>query len=369
MKYFIFLIINVLLLNVLVNGAFQTTIFRETNNDFIGKNVCISPLSIFQVLGLTTNGGKGVTQDEMVSALEATSLENLNNINLNILQSIRQFETVEIANGVMTKFDPTLMFLKVCIKYEAAILPLVSVDQVNEWCSEKTHGKITKILDELDSNTAMLLLNTVYFKADWKYPFDPIDTYPGDFTDINGGTKKVKFMSQINNFKYYEDNNVQAVELPYKNDSTSAIIILPKAKIDVDTYLKSLDDNELNTILDGLKSKLISLSLPKFEIEFETKFKDILTRLGMVQAFNLNADFSGIKCYGGIYINDVIHKTYLKVDEKGTEAAAVTVVEMLETAILVDVFMNVNRPFIFIIRSTKLPKNNDLLFLAKVANL
>ena len=134
--------------------------------------------------------------------------------------------------------------------------------------------------------------------------------------------------------------------------------------------MKSLDDNELNTILDGLKSKLIRLSLPKFEIEFETKFKDILIKLGMVQAFNpFAADFSGIKCYGGIYINDVIHKTYLKVDEKGTEAAAITVVEMFETAILVDVFMKVNRPFIFIIRSTKLPKNNDLLFLAKVADI
>ena len=133
--------------------------------------------------------------------------------------------------------------------------------------------------------------------------------------------------------------------------------------------MKSLDDNELNTILAGFTSKRVSLSLPKFEIEFETKFKDILNRLGMVQAFNLNADLSGIKCSGGIYIDNVIHKTYLKVDEKGTEAAAVTVVEMLETAILVDVFMNVNRPFIFIIRSTKLPKNNDLLFLAKVTDI
>ena len=271
MKYFIFLITNVLLLNVLVNGAFQTTIFRETNNDFIGKNVCISPLSIFQVLGLTTNGAKGVTQDEMVSALEATSLENLNNINLNILQSIRQFETVEIANGVMTKFDPTLMFLKICIKYEADIFPLVSVEQVNEWCSEKTHGKITKILDELDS-AVMLLLNAVYFKADWKYPFNPSYTYTGKFTGPTE-TKDVRFMTQTKNFNYYEDNNVQVVELPYKNDSTSAIVILPKEKIDVDTYLKSLDDNELNTILAGFTSKRVSLSLPKFEIEFETKFK------------------------------------------------------------------------------------------------
>ena len=371
MKYFIYLITNVLLLNVLVNGAFQTSIFRETNNDFPGQNVCISPLSMFQVLGLTTNGAKGVTQDEMVSALEATSLENLNNINLNILQSIRQFETVEIANGVMTKFDPTLMFLKICIKYEASIFPLVSVEQVNEWCSEKTHGKITNILDKLNPNTVMLLLNAIYFKADWQHPFNPSYTYTGEFIDptVKGGTKEVQFMTQTKNFNYYEDKSVQVVELPYKNDSVSAIVILPQEKIDLDTYLKSLDDNVLNTLLAGLTSKKVKLSLPKFEIEFKNKFKDILMRLGMVQAFNRNADFSGIKCSGGIYINDVIHKTYLKVDEKGTEAAAVTVVEMWETAILVDVVMNVNRPFIFLLRSSKLPKNNDLLFMAKVANI
>ena len=369
MKYFIFLIINVLLLNVLVNGAFQTTIFRETNNDFPGQNVCISPLSMFQVLGLTTNGAKGVTQDEMISALEATSLENLNNINLNILQSIRQFETVEIANGVMTKFNPTLMFLKICIKYEASIFPLVSVEQVNEWCSEKTHGKITKILDELNPDTVMLLINAVYFKADWQHPFNPSFTYTGKFTGPTE-TKDVRFMTQTKNFNYYEDNNVQVVELPYKNDSTSAIVILPKDKIDVDTYLKSLDDNELNTILAGFTSKRVSLSLPKFEIEFETKFKDILMKLGMVQAFDITADFSGIKCSGGIKVNDVIHKTYLKVDEKGTEAAAVTAVDMIATTALVEIItVNVNRPFIFLLRSTKLPKNNDLLFLTKVANI
>jgi serpin B len=369
MKYFIFLITNLLLLNVLVNGAFQTSIFRETNNNFLGKNVCISPLSIFQILGLTTNGAKGVTQDEMVSALETTSLENLNNINLNILQSIRQFETVEIANAVMTKFEPTLMFLKICIKYEASILPLVSAEQVNEWCSEKTHGKITKILDELNPDTVMLLINAVYFKADWQHPFNPSFTYTGKFTGPTE-TKDVRFMTQTKNFNYYEDNNVQVVELPYKNDSTSAIVILPKDKIDVDTYLKSLDDNELNTILAGFTSKRVSLSLPKFEIEFETKLKEILIRLGMAQAFDITADFSGIKCSGGIKVNDVIHKTYLKVDEKGTEAAAVTAVDMIATTALVEIItMNVNRPFIFLLRSTKLPKNNDLLFLTKVANI
>ena len=373
MKYFIFLIINALLINILVNAAFQTSVFRETNNDFPGKNVCVSPLSMFQVLGLTTNGAKGVTQDEMVSALEATSLENLNTINLNLLQIIKQFETVEIANGVMTKFDPTKMFLKVCIKYEAPIEPLISVNQVNEWCAEKTHGKITNILDELQPDTAMLLLNAVYFKANWLHEFEPALTYTGDFTDptVKGGTKKVKFMTQTEYFKYYEDKSVQVVELPYKNDSMSAIVILPNEKTDLNSYLKSFDDEVLNILLAGLSSNRVRLSLPKFEIEFKNKFKDILKRLGMVQAFDGNADFSGIKCYGGIYINDVIHKTYLKVDEYGSEAAAVTVVEMLDTALppTKTIIMDVNRPFIFLLRSRKLPKNNDLLFMAKVVNI
>ena len=371
MKYFIFFILNVLLLNVLVNGAFQTSVFRETNNDFPGKNVCISPLSMFQVLGLTTNGAKKTTQDEMISALEASSLENLNTINLNLLQIIKQFETVELANGVMTIFEPTKMFLKVCIKYEASLEPLISVNQVNEWCAEKTHGKITNILDELNPQTVMLLLNAVYFKADWQYPFNPASTYTGKFTDptVKGGTIEVPFMTQTKNFNYYEDKNVQVIELPYKNDSMSAIVILPNDKTDLNTYLKSLDDNVLNTLLAGLKSTRVNLNLPKFEIEFKNKFKDILMRLGMVQAFGNDADFSGIKCSGGIHVNDVIHKTYLKVDEYGSEAAAVTAVEMIKGFVRPEIIMDVNRPFVFLLRSTRLPKNNDLLFMAKVINL
>jgi len=371
MKYFIFLIINLLLINVLVNAAFQTSIFRETNDDFIGENVCVSPLSIFQVLGLTTNGGKGETQEQMVSALEANSLENLNSINLNILQTINQFETVELANGVMTTFEPTKMFLKMCIKYEAAIEPLISVDQVNEWCEEKTHGKITKILDELQADTSMLLLNAVYFNATWQHKFEHSDTYPGDFYVDSTVKKKVDFMHQTTYFKYYEDNSVQVVELPYTKDSTSAIVILPKEKTDLNTYLKSLDDEVLNTMLAGLSSKRVRLSLPKFQIEFKNKYKGILMRLGMIKAFKTDADFRNLRCYGGIFVNDVIHKTFLKVDEDGTEAAAVTIVEMLDTALPPTnlVIMNVNRPFIFLIRSTKLPKNNDLLFMAKVVDI
>ena len=167
MKFIISLLfINSLLFNIVkVNTSFQSSIFSEVNLDYKGKNVIISPLSMFQVLGLTTNGGVDTTQSEMLSTLEESSLSDLNNVNLKIIEKIKGFVSVELANGVMSTFDPTKSFIKVCDKYEAPIEKLISKNQVNEWCSKKTHGKITEILDELDPSTVMLLLNAVYFRG------------------------------------------------------------------------------------------------------------------------------------------------------------------------------------------------------------
>ena len=154
----IFLLINILLNALIVNSTFQSSIFSEVNLDFEGKNVILSPLSIFQVLGLTTNGGVGTTQKEMISTLETSSLDNLNNINLKIIEKIKKFVSVELANGVMSIFEPIKSFSKICDKYEAPIEKLISKKQVNDWCSKNTHGKITEILDELNPATSMLLL-------------------------------------------------------------------------------------------------------------------------------------------------------------------------------------------------------------------
>ena len=367
----IFLIINVLLLNVLiVNTSFQTTIFSQTNKHNLGANLVVSPLSIFQVLGLTTNGAVGDTQKEMIETLEAESLENLNGINLKLIEIIKKFETVEMANGVMTVFDPIKSFAKMCDKYEAPIEKLISLKQVNEWCSEKTHGKITEILDELNPATVMLLLNAVYFKADWVNPFNPEKTTTGTFNVPKVGKKKVKMMTQVHEFNYYGNKDIQVIELPYKNDSMSALIILPSEDYNIDTFVNSLkvSDDAVKQFLDGMKETMVQINLPQFEVEFYRKLKDDLMDLGMVKAFG-DADFSGINGAGGLYIDDVIHKTYLKVDEFGSEAAAVTVVDMRKGIPTPDEVMDVNRPFIFLLRSKELPKNNDFLFMAKIEDL
>ena len=365
-------IINALLLNILfVNTAFQSSIFSEVNLNFPGKNVIVSPLSIFQVLGLTTNGGVGTTQSEMISTLESLNLDNLNNINIKIKNIIKNFVSVEMANGVMSTFDPIKSFLKVCDKYEAPIEKLISKNQVNEWCSKKTHGKINEILDELSPTTVMLLLNAVYFRGEWTYPFNPKSTVGGVFYNYGKEEKKVEIMSQTHEFNYYQDSKIQVVELPYKNDSMSAIIILPNKDVDINNYINyyNINDEFINKIKDEMVSTYVKLSLPKFEVEFYGKLKEILKRLGMVTPFGSGADFSGINGSGGLYIDDVIHKTYLKVDEIGSEAAGVTIVDIRKGIPSKVIGMEVNRPFILVIKSNELPKNNDILFMAKIEEI
>ena len=247
-------ILSTILANIfIVNSTFQSSIFSEVNHDFKGENVILSPLSIFQVLGLTTNGGVGATQEEMISTLESSTLDNLNNINLKIIDKIKNFVSVELANGVMSIFEPIKSFSKVCDKYEAPIEKLISKKQVNDWCSKNTHGKITEIIDELSPATVMLLLNAVYFRGEWAYPFNPDSTKGGVFYNYGKEEKKVEMMLQTHEFSYYEDSKIQAVQLPYKNDSMSALIILPNKDIDINDYHNYLLSFLLKIILKEIK--------------------------------------------------------------------------------------------------------------------
>ena len=260
-------ILSIILLNsLIVNSSFQSSIFSETNLDFKGKNVILSPLSIFQVLGLTANGGVRKTLREMISALECSTLQNLNYINLNIINKIKNFVSVELANGVMSRYGPIKSFSKICYKYEAPIEKLISKEQVNDWCSKNTHGKITEIIDELNPATVMLLLNAVYFRGEWTYPFNPKATTGGVFYNYGKEEKKVEMMSQTHEFNYYQDSEIQAVELPFKNDSMSALIILPNKDIDINDYInqKKVNDDLIQNVINGMKSTYVKLSLPKF---------------------------------------------------------------------------------------------------------
>ena len=189
------------------------------------------------------------------------------------------------------------------------------------------------------------------------------------FYNLNDQSKvtQVYSMTKTDHFNYFSDNEIQIIELPYKKDSMSAIIILPKKKININNYISKLNDEKLQQLLKRMSITKVDLELPKFELKFSTSLKNSLKKLGMVQPFDdFSADFSEMRKQKDIYIDEVIQKTYLKVDEKGTEAAAVTGIEVVATSIENEEkieTMIINRPFLFLLRNKRFPKNYEMLFI------
>ena len=204
MRYLLALFLSALLIYS-SNCSFQATLFNKMNKDKKGENLIISPLSIFQALRLAANGAKGETQSEMLDLLQSDTIDELNEINYKVLSVFKGFTTIDIANAVMTTFTPLDDFSNIALKYLAPIEPLKSVVQVNNWCSNKTNGKIDKILDELDPNTLMIILNAVYFKGEWTSKFESYDTEKLPFYNLGNEEIKIDTMTQIDHFKYYEE--------------------------------------------------------------------------------------------------------------------------------------------------------------------
>ena len=374
MKNILNLLLSILSINIL-NCSFQSNLFNRMSKDKKGENLIISPLSIFQALSLAANGAKGQTQVEMLDLLQASTIEELNDINYEIISLFQKFSTIDIANAVMTKFTTLKDFAAIAQKYIAPIEPLESVEQVNNWCSNKTHGKIDKILDTLLPNTLMIILNVVYFKGEWISKFQNRTTKKLPFYNLGSEEVNIDTMIQIDHFKYYEDKKVQAIELRFIEDYMSAIIILPAEGTDINKYIDtlSISSDEYDKIIDGLNHVKVHIQLPKFELEFNENLNQVLKDLGMYEAFDENnADFTGLREEGKLFVNQVIHKTYLKVFEDGCEAAAVTAIDISTNSLPIEeqiYDMKVNRPFLFLLKNSKLPKGYDLVFMSKIEKL
>ena len=375
----IYFILLILINSSFINCSFQISLFNKLNKKNKEKNLTISPLSIFQALSLTANGAKSETQNELLKLLDNKTMEEINMINQNILSIIKENSSLEIGNAIMSKLSPLPTFSNIAKeKYFSEIMPLNNVKQVNKWCEKKTHGKIKEIIDKLPPNIFMLILNAVYFKAQWVNQFPDYSTTKKSFFNCNSKNKEIKIDTMINTdrFAYFEDSNLQSIELPFKKDFMSAIIILPKQNLDINEFIDIIDkDNEyIYSIIDNFKYSKVNIEMPRFEIEYKESLKEVLEDMGVKLAFSTIADFSNIRRQNDLMIDDIIHKTYLKVNEDGTEAAAITIVEMVENAMEVIIEekiynMKINRPFLFIIRNNKLPKNYDIIFISKVEEI
>ena len=361
-----------------LNNEFGFDIFKAIHKNHIDDNVFISPFSISTALSMTLNGAKGETQKEMMNTLKYNGwdIDKLNSAYKNLLEVLPSLDDkvkMSIANSIWYRNTVTILpeFLNVNeSNYLAEIKPEdfndpQTLENINGWIENKTEGKIKNVLDNINPNTIMFLINAIYFKGSWKYEFDKADTRTDNFY-LEDGSKVMAEMMTINEIElpYYRNDKFQMIDIPYGDSIYSMSIILPHSAIGVDEIIEDLDIVSWNEYLANMHNQELYLSLPKFKIEFKEKLKTTLAALGMPKVFTPNqADLSGINGSNDLFVSEVIHQSFVEVDEKGTEAAAVTVVVVNTTS--AGAYFNANRPFIFIIKDNK---TKSISFIGKVMN-
>ncbi len=359
------------------NTQFGFKIFNQLILEDKDKNIFISPLSILLALAMTYNGAVGDTSLAMADALEFTGfdLEELNTGFKDLMTSIENADyeiELAIANSIWMNlgFKAREDFIERNNKYyssevrEIDFADAAAVDTINGWIADKTSNKIEKMLDAIPADAVMYLINAIYFKGNWTDEFDGGMTAEDDFYLADGSTKKVPMMNKWQELPYCAGDGYLAVRLPYGQEKFSMYIILPDKGESLDSLISSLDADGWEEITDSFSEREVELSMPKYKMEYGIKLlNDVLINMGMGIAFGPDADFSGIR--EDIFISRVLHKAVIEVNEKGSEAAAATVVEMVETAIEVEepVEFTVNRPFFFVIADDR---SGSILFMGKV---
>ncbi|RXZ79502.1 serpin family protein [Paenibacillaceae bacterium] len=346
-------------------------------NDFL------SPLSIATALAMTANGAGGDTLTAMNKVLHMDGLDTParnhgNEVLMDLLTHSGKEIEVSIANSLWAKegleFNPDFMETNKTF-YNAAVDSLdfqdaQAAEQINDWVRQQTRGKIDSIIDhEIDPNTILFLLNAIYFKASWAGAFREDLTAIKPFTNAQATEQQVPMMFKDGKFDYLEEDGFQAVRIPYNGGKMSMLVFLPDANRELDEFLNGLTPKQWNNWLNKFERTSGQLTLPKFKIEYEITLNEALKALGMEQAFDLqNADFTPMIDRGTkVAIKEMRHKTFINVDEKGTEAAAVTSVEMEEQSASSNPFvMEVNRPFFFAIHDQR---TSSILFMGAVRQI
>ena len=351
-------------------------LIKKLNEKNENENFVFSPIGLEIVLCLSSNGAEGETKKEILKVLNYNNIDKANETCKSILKEFeKNKDALIIANSILTKVRAKENFIKKGIEYEAKIEELKNYRQVNEWAKKKTKNNINKIIDGLDDNIYMILLNALYFESFWDKKFDPQMTQYMDFLNCNDEKQisKVKMMfKRGEKLSYYEDHNLQAVQLNYdeKAKSINAIVILPHKEIHIDSFIKFFNNEMYEQIIKGLEEKNVNLFIPEFEIEFKINMNEILEELGIKKAFTKEAEFKGITEKIPLSIGKVLQKNYINVNEEGTQASSITEVDYVyECSKSKDnnsVDFIADRPFIFILRNKNLPKGHDILFFSKL---
>lgn len=362
------------------SDLFGVKLFKQINSIEGDSNIFISPLSVTMALGMTLNGAGSTTYEAMQSTLEFKGLSK-EDINLayrgliDLLSDMDSKVLFQIANSIWYRNSMVFEneFLETNKKYfDAEVEGLDfgdpnSVKIINNWVNDNTNGKIPKILESIPAEAVMYLINAIYFKGTWKYEFDPNDTMTDNFYLVNGEIANCEMMNMSNNFNYYSNTDYQILDLPYGDGSFSMTIILPNTNKSIGDIIHILEPQHWADILQNLTEREGTIAMPKIELSYEIKLNDVLKSLGMEVAFEpFRADFTNLYRPGGCYISKVKHKTYVKINEEGTEAAAATIVQIDRlSAGNTGFYMKMDHPFIFMIREKK---SGTILFIGKIMN-
>ncbi|WP_448268362.1 serpin family protein [Nostoc sp. DSM 114159] len=362
------------------SNKFGFKLFSEVlKNDRGEKNIFISPSSVAIALAMTYNGASGSTQQAMAKTLELQGM-NLPEINSSYAAVLKQLldnsdtkVQLKIANSLWANQNVSFApdFLKRTQDfYQAKISNLNFQDAaassiINNWVKENTNGKITKIVEKIEPNQVLFLINAIYFKGNWSNQFDKKETASYPFYITSGRQKQHPMMSQEGDYKYYESEKSQAVSLPYgKDGKISFYIFLPKKNSNLKAFYQDLNVENWEKWMTQFNNQKGFIRLPRFKTDYEITLNDALKTLGMGEAFSNKANFSGMG--KNFAISQVKHKTFVEVNEEGTEAAAATSVGIVATSARQEpepFRMIVDRPFFCAIRDNQ---TGNILFMGSI---
>jgi serpin B len=368
------------------NSAFAFELYQALREQ--EGNLFYSPHSISVALAMTYAGARGETAQQMADTLQfLLEQERLhpafNWLDIELASRGEGTQgkddegfSLNIVNAIWGQKDYGFLpaFLDVLAENYGAGLRILDFANeteksrliINDWVSDQTEQRIKDLIprEVLTSGTRLVLTNAIYFNAAWEYPFDEDVTADGTFYLLDDGQVIVPMMKQTESFGYTDGEGYQAVELQYDGRELSMVILLPEAG-NFQAFEEGLQAQKISDIISGLQSTGVALTMPKFEFDSEFSLKDTLAGMGMPIAFSGAADFSGMTGSPDLYIDAVLHKAFVAVDEAGTEAAAATAVIMREEAPDQQAEVTINRPFIFLIRDIE---TGAILFVGRVMN-
>jgi len=366
---------------IAADNQFGFELFQKVNASLDEpKNTMISPMSVSLALAMVYNGTDGDTKKQMEDMLHKSGMTP-DEINENYKELVAALSShdpkveLAISNAIFYKntFPVKNEFITTNQNYynaEVAGLDFSqtteTLNKVNGWVNTNTKGKIEKILDKVRDKDIMYLLNAIYFNGEWQYRFNSKKTTNMPFTKEDNQVVQAPTMTIENKFNYFSNQTFQMLEIPYGSGKYSMLVFLPTSGKTTNDVISMLNPGNMTDWLSRMTELNRKLYLPKFEFKFDQSLVDVLKALGMTDAFSdVKANLTGISDAAQLSISEVMHKSYIKVDERGTEAAAVTEVTIIYTSTGQDNSFRVDHPFVFAIREKD---TKAILFIGKMMN-